>query len=52
MMQFHEILYEDQRERMWQIAQNRRGALTGLPFSHSGECEDCGKYVGKLLERR
>ena len=29
-----------------------RGVLMRGPFSHVGESEDCGKYVGKLLERR
>ena len=28
------------------------GAQTRRPESHVGESEDCGKYVGKLLERR
>ena len=29
-----------------------RGALKVVPYAHVGESEDCGKYVGKLLERR
>ena len=29
-----------------------RGALKIVPYEHVGESEDCGKYVGKLLERR
>ena len=29
-----------------------RGALKVGPSAYVGESEDCGKYVGKLLERR
>ena len=29
-----------------------RGARMTGPFPYVGESEDCGKYVGKLLERR
>ena len=29
-----------------------RGARMRGPFPYVGESEDCGKYVGKLLERR
>ena len=36
-------------QRLHEIA---RGALKAEPFIHVGESEDCGKYVGKLLERR
>ena len=36
-------------QRLHEIA---RGALKAEPFIHVGESEDCGKYVGKLFERR